>query len=337
MDDWTLWKRKYQDKIKHIVGYEEKFVDLVLCRLPGVEPNDVIPQYHFKDDKGGNRFIDFMIINKEKGFFLPIELDGTYKDTNHARWKDFLIRQNALITQFGIVLRFSNKQMLDDTRNVIDKIHSTLTSQSRNQITEIQKNKEREKLVREYKKSRSFGEVEAAKNQKISDDVDEIKQVLSELKNQIEKPVQQPRKLNRFYLLLVIIAIVGIGGGVLGVGMSQKVNIAPTIIESKSNEPVFSLISAEDASHHYGESKTVCGYVSEVKPFSSGTYINFTKPFPDNNFTAVVWDSALPNVAKNANILYSYSGKSICVSGQIESYKHHPQIVIRTAKQISKQ
>ena len=64
MWDWQKWKYENRDKIKHIVGYEEKFVDEILSQIPEISPDDVIAQYPFKDNKSGNRYIDFMIINK---------------------------------------------------------------------------------------------------------------------------------------------------------------------------------------------------------------------------------------------------------------------------------
>ena len=83
MNSWESWKHQYRKQIEHIAGYEERFVDDVLRKLPNISPSDVVPQYHFIDDKGGNRYIDFVILNEEKGFHLPIELDGTYKDIHH--------------------------------------------------------------------------------------------------------------------------------------------------------------------------------------------------------------------------------------------------------------
>ena len=76
---WLEWKRVNADKIAHPFGFEEKFVDSVLCKLTALTPEDVAPQYPFIDDKGCNRPIYFMIINPLKGYLLPIELDGEKK------------------------------------------------------------------------------------------------------------------------------------------------------------------------------------------------------------------------------------------------------------------
>ncbi|WP_411992082.1 hypothetical protein [Agarivorans sp. DSG3-1] len=71
MNCWSSWKEQHRDKIKHVAGYEEAFVGAVLSQIPEISPDDVTPQFHFIDDRGGNRYIDFMIINKATGVYLP--------------------------------------------------------------------------------------------------------------------------------------------------------------------------------------------------------------------------------------------------------------------------
>lgn len=127
MVTWDVWKQINKDKITHPAGYEEKFVDLVLSKIPELSPNDVIPQHPFKDNKGGNRYIDFMIINSSKGWYLPIELDGKWKTETYHDFNDMLERQNALIAKFGILLRYSNKKMFNDSASIISEIRNTLS------------------------------------------------------------------------------------------------------------------------------------------------------------------------------------------------------------------
>ncbi len=62
MLDWDTWKFFNKNKLTHIAGYEEKFVDLILSNIPEITPEDVISQYHFIDRKGNSRFIDFFIL-----------------------------------------------------------------------------------------------------------------------------------------------------------------------------------------------------------------------------------------------------------------------------------
>ena len=138
---WSSWKKRYAEQIKHVVGFEEKFVDLVLSKISGIQPSDVIPQFNFKDRKGSNRYVDFMIINEEKNYKLPIELDGYSKmvgnGNQYHKFNDFLERQNAMIQEFGLVLRYTNKKMLNESREIINEIQNTLKMQEQKQSTEV--------------------------------------------------------------------------------------------------------------------------------------------------------------------------------------------------------
>lgn len=129
--NWQQWKAKYHRELEHIAGYEEKFVDLVLMNIPNLQPTDVIPQYHFKDSSGKNRYIDFMIISQHKNWLLPIELDGYAKmvgnGNDYERFTDFLERQNDIIKIFGKIFRFSNKEFLTKPKGVINTIISNIS------------------------------------------------------------------------------------------------------------------------------------------------------------------------------------------------------------------
>lgn len=135
-DNWQQWKWHYREQLQHPAGYEEMFVDSVLSRVKGITPSDVIPQYHFKDSNGKNRYIDFLISNKQKGIHLAIELDGLTKLHNvngsldYNSYNDLWQRQNDLVTQVGKLFRFTNKQMFNETALVIAKIESELTRQA---------------------------------------------------------------------------------------------------------------------------------------------------------------------------------------------------------------
>lgn len=129
--NWQQWKAKYHRELEHIAGYEEKFVDLVLMNIPNLQPTDVIPQYHFKDSDGKNRYIDFMIISQHKNWLLPIELDGYAKmvgnGNDYERFTDFLERQNDVIKIFGKIFRFSNKEFLTKPKSIINTIISNIS------------------------------------------------------------------------------------------------------------------------------------------------------------------------------------------------------------------
>lgn len=157
--NWEQWKIFHASNLEHPVDFEKKFVDTVLSRLHNVEPSDVVPQYHFIDSKGGNRYIDFVIINESKGFNLAIELDGLTKIQNawdksldYDRYNDMMIRQNDLLRLANVesLLRFTNKQMLNQTTWVINEINQELQKQAFNTARMREQQSQRELELREY-------------------------------------------------------------------------------------------------------------------------------------------------------------------------------------------
>lgn len=126
---WEQWEIKYQHELnEHPANYELLFVRQCIKPI-GIQPKHVIPQYHFVDSNGKNRYIDFVIIIRE-GVYLPIEIDGLSKmidyDNTHEqryeRFNDFLFRQNEIINRFGTILRYSNKYWLSNPNKVADEI-----------------------------------------------------------------------------------------------------------------------------------------------------------------------------------------------------------------------
>ena len=150
--DWETWIAVNKDNLKHIAGFEEQFVRSVLARIEAIEPQDVKTQYHFKDAHGGNRYIDFMVINESKGFLLPIELDGHWKALTYHEFDDMLSRQNALLREYGVLLRYTNKTMLNHPNQIINEIKYTLDLQSKNQLTKQIVDKQTAKRIEDYQK-----------------------------------------------------------------------------------------------------------------------------------------------------------------------------------------
>lgn len=146
VSSWVEWKQFYQRELANDkYGYETKFIDLVLSHVNNIIPSDVRYQYHFRDGLlSKNRYIDFLILNKDKGYCLAIELDGYGKMLGNAigdnkdydKFNDFIIRQNSLLkalykhdetSKFNIIiLRYTNKYFLNNTQNVISEILNTL-------------------------------------------------------------------------------------------------------------------------------------------------------------------------------------------------------------------
>ncbi|MGC2212995.1 MAG: hypothetical protein WA602_07325, partial [Silvibacterium sp.] len=94
-------------------------------------------------------------------------------------------------------------------------------------------------------------------------------------------------------------------------------------------------ITASEAAKHVGEQATVCGkIVSEHTASQSDgqpTFINLDRAYPNQEFTAVVWEKDKANVGKIP------SSGDICVSGTITLYRGVPEVVVHDAKEWSLQ
>lgn len=137
---WQRWIGRNHDNLTG--GFEREFAEKVFPLLSGVTPSDVIAQYGFVDQGGKRRYIDFVIKNDAKGYFLPIELDGLAKDETHAKWNAFLSRQNDLVVRVAPPLRFTNAQLHHELEAVITRIRDYLRVQERKHLD--QKNLQQE-------------------------------------------------------------------------------------------------------------------------------------------------------------------------------------------------
>lgn len=146
INSWEDWKLHYHDELNHIAGYEKRFVDTILQKIPELSHQDVVPQYHFVDSNHKNRYIDFVIQNEVHNWNIAIELDGLakliskeyvedYKQT-YRRFDDMLCRQNDIIHHGFMLLRFTNKTIMDKPDYVIECIQKALEYQS-NMVTTI--------------------------------------------------------------------------------------------------------------------------------------------------------------------------------------------------------
>ncbi|MBD3348385.1 MAG: hypothetical protein GF400_04205 [Candidatus Eisenbacteria bacterium] len=93
---------------------------------------------------------------------------------------------------------------------------------------------------------------------------------------------------------------------------------------------------ASEASSHVGEMARVCGHVASAAYFGSvkggPTFINLDRPYPDQTFTVVIWARSRPRFEVPPERLYD--GKSICVTGLVETYRGKPQIEVTSPDQV---
>jgi hypothetical protein len=89
-------------------------------------------------------------------------------------------------------------------------------------------------------------------------------------------------------------------------------------------------IKAEDAKNYTSKSDTVVGKVFQIKSTDKAVYINIGGKYPDNPFTAVIFQKDIVNVGNVA----VYDGKVIDVIGVITDYKGKTEIIVKDAKQL---
>ena len=399
---WSSWKKRYAEQIKHVVGFEEKFVDLVLSKISGIQPSDVIPQFNFKDRKGSNRYVDFMIINEEKNYKLPIELDGYSKmvgnGNQYHKFNDFLERQNAMIQEFGLVLRYTNKKMLNESREIISEIQSTLEKQENMQSTEEISDKHAEDLIEDMT-DRIEDELETNPNTNNVDLQPMLMSLLKELnesreerkherrereqrereqrereqrereqreREQREREQRELAEKKKKKAVSQLIAFGAVGVVALAVGANvllssdtdeankdlrtQNEELLSTDLNQSQPQAIAQIdnssnvsnqnsigsglanngIPSSEAHQYIGSTQIVCGYVSQIKDFSKGTYLNLGANYPNQDVTIVIWDSDKDNF----NNIDSYGNKDICIKGEITSYKGVPQIKLSSTRQI---
>jgi hypothetical protein len=95
-------------------------------------------------------------------------------------------------------------------------------------------------------------------------------------------------------------------------------------------------ITPEDAAKFIGQQKTVCGLVVnahyETRIKGRPTILNLNKPYPKQVFSVLIWGSDRGKFDKPPETLYS--GKKICVTGMIQSYRGGPGTIVRDPSQI---
>ncbi len=121
--------------------------------------------------------------------------------------------------------------------------------------------------------------------------------------------------MKRFRLLLIVALLVG---SVSIIAYSQET------------------VTPEDAAKFIGQQKTVCGTVASAhfaaRSKGQPTFLNLDKPYPKQAFTVLIWGSDREKFESPPETLYS--GKAICVTGMIKTYRGRPEIIVTQPSQI---
>jgi hypothetical protein len=86
-------------------------------------------------------------------------------------------------------------------------------------------------------------------------------------------------------------------------------------------------ITPKQAADHVGQHETVCGTISgehtAYRSRGTPTFINLDKPYPNQDFTIVVWGDDRASVGR-----LPVSGQ-LCVKGYIKEYRGVPEVELR--------
>ncbi len=93
-------------------------------------------------------------------------------------------------------------------------------------------------------------------------------------------------------------------------------------------------VPVDSVKFHVGELVSVCGKVFESHATETGTiYLNFGGKYPNSSFTGVVFAKDTVKFTK-FDVHTFLTDKNVCVSGRIEDYKGHLQVIIKHPEQI---
>jgi hypothetical protein len=108
--------------------------------------------------------------------------------------------------------------------------------------------------------------------------------------------------------------------------MSLSKKVASSLLILFSAFAAAQNIPASEASKHINERKTVCGTIAEKHTAASSagvpTFIDFEKPYPNQTFTAVIWQR------DSATVGNVPSSGSLCVTGTITEYHGRTEIIL---------
>lgn len=94
-------------------------------------------------------------------------------------------------------------------------------------------------------------------------------------------------------------------------------------------------VPLDSVQFYVGKTITICSKVQSTfvtKGEKKTTYINFGKPYPNNTFTAVIFETDLKNFKYIPSEVLS--DKNVCITGKVELYKGKPQIIVKKEEQI---
>jgi hypothetical protein len=97
-------------------------------------------------------------------------------------------------------------------------------------------------------------------------------------------------------------------------------------------------LTPDEAASHVGETATLCGTIASTAYAAQApmapTFIDIGKPYPNQVFSAIIFDNDRPKFGAPAS---SLRDKSVCVTGEIFLYQGAPKMILRGPSQLSVQ
>lgn len=104
--------------------------------------------------------------------------------------------------------------------------------------------------------------------------------------------------------------------------------IAALVLFASSTHAEEPRIDSSKAAFYVGSNAMVCGYISEVKNFSKGVYLNMGPAYPSQHISVLIWDSDVASFNARFGELSVFSGKRVCARGLIEAYRNSLQVKV---------
>lgn len=310
--------------------YETLFAETVLPLVPELKFDAISVQYPFQDRDRRQRYCDF-VIHENDDVRIAIEIDGYDKrgmgmGMSHADFVDWQRRQAALTSQGWYVLRFANRDVRDDPKRCAEHI-SLLLKRSRS--------KSQDKGLTAVEK-KQLDALTKAQN----DTIEHLNKETSVMKYTIASFTG---------LILVLVMVIVWQSGAFSSGQSQAA------VQSAAAEPQPAMLSTPHAAHipegatcdnpiswqqagqHIDQTAAVVGPLMKVTSRENirgnPTWIDIGGVYPNaQRLVLVIWGAQKP--AFPMVRLGRLEGRSVCIIGQIETYKGTLQIELKTASQL---
>jgi hypothetical protein len=122
-------------------------------------------------------------------------------------------------------------------------------------------------------------------------------------------------------------------------GHRRRLTVGLVVLALVSVAPAWAgdVVSPGEAIRYLGETAKVCGQVASAtyaaRANGQPTFLNLDKPYPDQEFTALIWGSRrhlFPFAPE------SLRGETVCVRGVISTYQGKAQIVVSDPSQLER-